>query len=137
MGSPRLRVLVVDDHAIIAAGIACLLRELGHRVVAIVGTGEEAISSAERHKPDLIVMDVRLDGDVNGIEAALEIRKRLGIRSILFSGYLDRETRERATVAEPIAFVDKTASQADLARVINSAAAASPNADSASGAQAL
>jgi DNA-binding NarL/FixJ family response regulator len=123
MASPRLRVLIVDDHPIIGAGLACLFDELGHEIVAIVETGEEAIRRAERHRPDLVLMDVRLEGEIDGIEAASQIRKRLGTRSIFFSGYSDPETIERATMAEPIAFLDKTSSQADLARVISAAAA--------------
>jgi DNA-binding NarL/FixJ family response regulator len=119
MGAPRLRVLIVDDHQIICAGLECLLEELGHEVVEIVGTGAEAISSAERHKPDLILMDIHLEGDMDGIEAGSEIRKRFGIRSIFFSGDSDPETLKRAALAEPINILDKTTSQADLARVIN------------------
>jgi two-component system, response regulator PdtaR len=118
-----LRILCVDDHQIIAAGLSSLLEELGHELVDFVSTGEEAIGSAERYKPDLIIMDIRLEGDMDGIEAASEIRQRFGIRSIFFSGYADPETRERANRADPVAFLDKTSSQAILARVINAVAA--------------
>jgi two-component system, response regulator PdtaR len=117
-----LRVLVVDDHSIIAAGIACLLEELGHNVVDIAGTPEEAISSAERYKPDFIVMDVRLSGKRDGIDAAHNIREQFGVRSIFFSGYLDRETRERAEIANPIALLDKTASRDDFACAVSALA---------------
>jgi CheY-like chemotaxis protein len=84
-----LRTLIVDDHEILGAGLACMLTELGHEVLDIVGTGEEAIESASRHKPDLIIMDVNLEGDMDGIAAATAIRQQLGIRSIFFSGYSD------------------------------------------------
>jgi DNA-binding NarL/FixJ family response regulator len=120
---PPLRALVVDDHPIIAAGLACLVEELGHQVVAIVGTHDEAVRSAEQHTPDLILMDVRLEGKVDGIQAALQIRGQLGIRSIFFSGYLDAITREKAALADPVALLDKTASKDDLARVIQAVAA--------------
>jgi DNA-binding NarL/FixJ family response regulator len=119
MASPRLRALIVDDHPIIAEGIACLLKELGHQVVDVVSTAAEAVSSAEEHRPDLILMDVRLETEVDGIEAASHIRERLGIRSIFFSGYLDQATRELAVRAAPIALLDKTASEEDLARAID------------------
>jgi CheY-like chemotaxis protein len=119
MVSPRLRVLVVDDHQVLGAGLSCLLEELGHEVVDFVGTGEEAITSAERYKPDLILMDVHLEDDMDGIEAASQIRRHWGIKSIFFSGYSDAETRKRASMAEPIAFLDKTSSKADLVGVIN------------------
>jgi DNA-binding NarL/FixJ family response regulator len=122
MDAPRLAVLIVDDHPIIAAGLQCMLEDLGHEVVGIVGTGEEAIRKAKRHKPDCIIMDVHLAGKMDGIEAGSEIREHLGIRSIFFSGYSDPETRERANMAEPIAFLDKTSTDADLARVISAVA---------------
>jgi two-component system, response regulator PdtaR len=67
-------------------------------------------------------MDIRFEaGRIDGIEAAQEIRRRLGLRSVFFSGYSDARTRERAAAAEPLAFVDKTASRAELARVISAA----------------
>jgi two-component system, response regulator PdtaR len=113
-----LRTLIVDDHEILGAGLACMLTELGHEVLDIVGTGEEAIESASRHKPDLIIMDVNLEGDMDGIAAATAIRQQLGIRSIFFSGYSDEDTRQRAAAADPIAFLDKTTSKEELARVI-------------------
>jgi two-component system, response regulator PdtaR len=113
-----LRTLIVDDHEILGAGLACMLTELGHEVLDIVGTGEEAIESASRHKPDLIIMDVHLVGSMDGIAAATTIRQQLGIRSIFFSGYSDEDTRQRAAAADPIAFLDKTTSKEELARVI-------------------
>lgn len=117
-----LRAVIVDDHELLGAGLASTLSELGHEVLDIVGTGEDAIASASRHRPDFVIMDVDLIGDMDGIAAATEIRNRLGIRAIFFSGYSDAETRQRAAAAEPIAFLDKTSSKADLARVIDAVA---------------
>jgi two-component system, response regulator PdtaR len=119
MGSAQLQVLVVENHELLAVGLELLLRQLGHKPVEVVGTGEEAIAAAERHRPDLILMDVGLDGEMDGIEAAQEIRTRFGIRSLFFTGMSDAETRMRAAVAEPIAFLDKTSSKAELARIID------------------
>jgi two-component system, response regulator PdtaR len=119
MVSSQLRVLIVDDHQLLAVGLEVLLTQLGHTVVETVGTGEEAIVAAERHRPDLVLMDIRLEGDMDGIEAAKEIRSRFGIRSVFFTGQTDSKTRELAAEAEPIAFLDKTTSKAELARVIS------------------
>jgi DNA-binding NarL/FixJ family response regulator len=123
MPASRLRVLIVDDHEILRAGLECVLQELGHEVVGMANTRAKAISAAERLKPDLILMDVQLEDEVDGIDAAIEIHDRLGIQSIFFSGYADPQTRERALLAHPIAFLDKTSSQAELAEIINAAAA--------------
>jgi two-component system, response regulator PdtaR len=123
MSSPRLRILVVDDHAIIAAGLAAFLAEIGHEVIEIAGTANEAVIAAERHRPDLVFMDIGLEGTADGIEAAQKIRSSLGIRSIFFTGHSNAETRQRAAATDPLAFVDKTASQADLARILQQVAA--------------
>jgi DNA-binding NarL/FixJ family response regulator len=122
-GFASAKFLIVDDHPIIAAGLECLIRELGHEAVASITTAEEAISNAARYKPDLILMDVYLEGEMDGIEAAVKIRQHLRIRSIFFSGYADPAIRHRAARADPAAFLDKTSSQAALAGVINAVAA--------------
>jgi two-component system, response regulator PdtaR len=118
MVSPRLRILIVEDHQILAVGLELLLARLGHEAVAIVDNGTDAIAAAERHRPDFIFMDVGLEGDMDGIDAAQEIRTRFGIRSLFFTGLSDPKTRERAALAEPIAFLDKASPKTELARVI-------------------
>jgi two-component system, response regulator PdtaR len=123
MVSPQLRVLVVENHQLMAVGLNLLLDQLGHTVVETVGTGEEAIVAAERHRPDFICMDIVLDGEMDGIEAAQEIQNRFGVRSLFFTGLSDPETRERAALAQPIAFMDKTIPETQLARAISAFAA--------------
>jgi two-component system, response regulator PdtaR len=119
MISAQMRILVVENHQLMAVGLKWLLTRLGHNVVDVVGTGEEAVIAAEQHRPDFIFMDVGLDGEMDGVIAAQEIRNRFAIRSLFLTGLSDPATRERAALAEPFAFLDKTASKEDLARVIN------------------
>jgi DNA-binding NarL/FixJ family response regulator len=123
MAASRLRALLVDDHVLLAVGLQMLLEQLGHEVVEVVVSGEEAIQSAEHHRPNFVVMDVELEGAMDGVEAATIIYERLGIRSIFFTGHSDPETRERARAAEPLAFLDKSSSKADLAAAISTIAA--------------
>jgi two-component system response regulator len=118
MVSSQLRVLIVEDHQLLAVGLELLLEQLNLKLVEVVSTGEGAIIAAERHRPDLILMDIRLEGEMDGIEAAKEIKNRFGIQSLFFTGQTDADTRDRAAVAEPIAFLDKTSTEADLRRVI-------------------
>ena len=99
-------------------GLELLLDELGHELVDVVRTGEDAIRLAERQRPDLIVMDIGLDGDMDGIEAAREIRDRFAIRCIFFTGRTDPETRVRATSVNPVAFLSKTSTEEELRRVL-------------------
>jgi CheY-like chemotaxis protein len=75
----RGKVLVVEDEAIIAMDLANVLRRLGCEITAVVSSGEESIERAERLRPDLVFMDVRLKGSVSGLEAGLQIRDRLHI----------------------------------------------------------
>ena len=105
-----LRVLIVDDHQIVALGVADVLQQLGHEVIASVTSGLEAIETATRLRPDVVIMDIELKGDTDGITAAFNIKRELGIPSIFFSGHLGEEIQEAAANAEPIAFLPKTAS---------------------------
>jgi two-component system, response regulator PdtaR len=119
MVATQLRVLVVENHQLLAVGLELLLTQLGHKAIEVVATGEEAIIAAERHRPDLILMDIGLDGDMDGIDAAQKILNRFGIRSLFFTGVSDPDTRARAALADPVAFLDKTSSKAELGSVIS------------------
>ena len=75
----KSRILVVEDEAIVAMGIKQKLEELDYAVVDIVFTGEDAVQTALREEPDLILMDIVLKGKMDGIEAAAKIRNQLDI----------------------------------------------------------
>lgn len=85
--SGRGKVLVVEDEAIIAMDMAHILRRHGCEVAAVVSSGEESIVQAERLRPDLVFMDVRLKGSVSGIEAGLQIRDRLHIPVVYLTAF--------------------------------------------------
>jgi DNA-binding NarL/FixJ family response regulator len=99
MGAFPLRVLLVENQPIMAAGVECVLKRLGHLVVGTAATGEAAIIAADKTRPDFVLMDVVLDGAMDGIEAAEEIRKHHGIRSVFLSDRSDQTTRVRAQAA--------------------------------------
>ena len=102
-----LRVLVVEDEAIIAMEIEMMLQDLGAEVVGIAMTAEEAVRLAETHRPACATMDIRIKGERDGVSAAIEIYDRLGIRSIFVSAFGNDETRARAASARPFAWVKK------------------------------
>lgn len=81
-------------------------------------TAVEAISMAESEKPDLVIMDIRLAGRRDGVEAAIEIFSTLGIRSIFASAHADNETRKRAAPASPIGWLQKPYPADDLLRLL-------------------
>ena len=102
-----LRVLIVEDEFFISLHTKQLLEELGHVVVGIAVSADQAIHFAERERPDVVLMDIRLNGSRDGIEAADEIRKRLGISSIFVTANTDPQTRQRALASQPLGFLEK------------------------------
>ncbi|PKL66406.1 MAG: histidine kinase [Methanobacteriales archaeon HGW-Methanobacteriales-1] len=101
------KILLVEDESITADDISEGLVELGYDVLAAVSTGEEAIKKAEDLSPDIIIMDIRLKGKMDGIEAAQEIRRRFGIPIIYLTAYSDESTVERAKITEPSGYILK------------------------------
>ena len=83
--------------------------------------GQEALLAAAEHQPDLMLMDVNLRGDMDGITAALEIHNRLGIRSVFLADHVDEMMRARAAAAAPVAVLDKTASMSIIADALRTA----------------
>jgi PAS domain S-box-containing protein len=94
------------------------LRHMGYRVSAIVSSGEEAISSVEMMPPDLILMDIKLDGELDGIETAGRIHERHDIPVIYLTAYADEHTLNRAKVTEPFGYLIKPTSDRELRTTI-------------------
>jgi PAS domain S-box-containing protein len=101
------RILVVEDEAIIAADLTETLASLGYDVVATVDTAEDAIVNAANLVPDLVLMDVRLAGAVDGIEAAATIKQRADIPVIFLTAHSDDETLTRAIGTAPLGYLVK------------------------------
>jgi two-component system, response regulator PdtaR len=102
-----LRVLIVEDEFYIALDVEASLTALGHSAVGIAVSGDEAVRLAERERPDVILMDIRLLGPRDGIDAAAEILSRFGIRSLFLTANSDLGTRGRAAAVNPIGFLEK------------------------------
>lgn len=113
-----LRVLIVEDEAIVAMDIEMLLEDLGAEVVGIAMSGAEANALAAQHHPDVMTMDINIKGDQDGVSTAQEIFETLGIRSIFISAYSDLATRERAAPCQAIAWIEKPISSPDLALAV-------------------
>ena len=86
------KILVVEDEVIIALDLKKTLNKLGYAVIKMATSGEEAIKIAEKMHPDLALMDIKLKGNLNGIEAAKRIRNRFNIPIIYVTAYSDRKT---------------------------------------------
>src|SRR5687768_5194207 len=107
LGMRSLRVLIVEDEFFISLDIKELVQTLGHVAVAIAVSADEAVKKAEMEHPDVVLMDIRLVGSRDGIDAAEEIRKRFGIGSIFVTANTDPQTRQRAQAVQPLGFLQK------------------------------
>jgi CheY-like chemotaxis protein len=103
----RPRILIVEDDFLVGMEAEDGLAGAGYEIAGIAASAEEAVMLAERERPLLVVMDIRLAGDRDGVDAAIEIRRRLGIASLFASAHADLATRERAIPAEPMGWVVK------------------------------
>jgi PAS domain S-box-containing protein len=101
------RILIVEDEVVVALNLEARLPQLGYEVVGKTGDGVEAVRIAEALRPDLVLMDVRLQGDTDGIDAAREIKDRLHIPVVYLTAYADNGTLERAKITEPFGYVVK------------------------------
>ncbi|MGV0106016.1 histidine kinase [Nostoc sp. DSM 114160] len=110
----KAKILVVEDEAIVAKDLQYRLKKFGYTVPAIASSGEEAINIAIEISPDLVLMDIKLKGSIDGIEAAEEIYKRLDIPVIYLTAYADENTLERAKITEPFAYLLKPFKEREL-----------------------
>ncbi|MFP4562357.1 MAG: EAL domain-containing protein [Spirochaetia bacterium] len=108
------RILVVEDEKIIAIDLQRRLEKLGYLVVGLCTTGSEAIDITLEEVPDLILMDIMLAGEVDGIEAAKVIKDRVGIPVIFLTAYADEQTLDRAKEAEPFGYILKPFKEREL-----------------------
>jgi DNA-binding NarL/FixJ family response regulator len=115
-GAPR--ILLVEDDYFVALDAEHALKAAGFVVVGTAATAEEAIAIADQEKPDLAVMDIRLAGGRDGVETALELFRRRGIRSIFATAHADPEMRRRAAAAEPLGWLPKPYTTDSLAELV-------------------
>lgn len=110
----KTNILIVEDESIVAKDIQHSLKKLGYTVVGICSTGEDAIRTAEELKPDLVLMDIMLKGDMSGIEAAAQIREKYNLPVIYLTAYADESTLSKAKVSEPYGYIIKPFKEIDL-----------------------
>jgi two-component system, response regulator PdtaR len=120
-----MKVLIVEDEAIIAMYLELLVEKFGHQVCAIASSAAEAIAHAAAHRPDVALMDIRLANGSSGLDAAREIYARHHIRCIFLSGNLDGATRAAVSACQPIDFVGKPILPSLLQRALEKVSAAS------------
>ncbi len=100
-------VLIVEDEAIAAMATAAMLRKLGFTVCGKAASGEEALLLLDDKCPDLIIMDIRLEGELDGIETTRRLKMHRDVPVIFVTAYTDETTRSRAQETKPLAFINK------------------------------
>ena len=108
------KILVVEDEHIVAMGLRAMLRNLGYTVTGVASSGKDAISKAESTFPDVVLMDIMLKGDMDGVDAAKEIRERFNVPVVYLTAYSDNNILERAKKTEPFGYIIKPFDEKDL-----------------------
>ncbi len=110
----KINVLVVEDESIVSKDIQYSLKKLGYNVVGVAATGQKAIDLCGEKLPDIILMDIMLKGDINGIEASTRIKESYNIPVIFLTAYADENTLSKAKITEPYAYIIKPFKEIDL-----------------------
>jgi len=103
----KVKILIVEDEPKVAEVTEGILENLGYTVLSIVSTGEEAIKIVDRMRPDLVLMDILLGGDIDGIKAAKQIHDRFNVPVVYLTAYADEDKLSRAKVTEPYGYILK------------------------------
>ncbi len=111
-------IMIVEDEAVSAMAAQAMVSRLGHAVCATAASGEEALKALPRTRPALVLMDIMLDGELDGIETARRIREQADIPICYVTAYTDPETRRRALATRPAAFLAKPLDQSQLSDLL-------------------
>jgi PAS domain S-box-containing protein len=114
----KKKILIVEDEAIVAEDLRRNLEKLGYEVVAAAVSGERALAEISTHRPDLVLMDIVLQGDLSGIDTAEIIRQQEHLPVIYLTAHSDPVTLERAKVSEPYGYVLKPFDERELHSII-------------------
>ena len=108
------KILVIEDEAIVAESLRIKLKKMGYIVISTASSGDEAIKKTEEFLPDLVLMDIVLQGEMDGIEAARQIRTNFNIPVIYLTAYSDEMTLLRAKITEPFGYIIKPFKEREL-----------------------
>ena len=118
MAKPK--IMIIEDEILVAMTIRNKLTKRGYEVCQFFTSGEEALKNIEKEKPDIVLMDINLEGKMNGIETAQQINKTLNIPIIYVTGYSDKEIMDRAKASKPAGYLIKPFDFEVLLHTINS-----------------
>ncbi len=116
MAAPR--ILIVEDDAIVAHDLHDHLVELGYEPTGVLFSGEEAIAELARIRPDLVLLDIRLQGELDGVQVAEEVRSAFDVPVVYLTGHTDEATLQRAKCTQPLGYLVKPFESAELRSTI-------------------
>jgi CheY-like chemotaxis protein len=117
----KTKMLIVEDEVLVALALSKEFEGLGYDMCKPVFSGEGAIEAVERKRPDVVLMDIKLPGKIDGIEAAQKIRSRFRIPIVFITGYEDPEIEERANAVEHIGYFLKPLNCREIQEAIDAA----------------
>lgn len=117
------RILIVEDDFLVAFQVESALTEAGYQLVGTAASSEEAVALAIAERPTLIIMDVRLASQRDGVDTALELFRDHGLRCIFATAHSDEEVRNRAKPAEPLGWLQKPYTMVSLIELVAQALA--------------
>jgi len=113
------KVLIVEDDLLIAMVNQIAIENAGYQVVDSVSTGVDAISSVKEFKPDVVLMDISLEGDLDGIETMSKIREFSNVEVVYVTGNADKSVKERAKKEGYVAFLNKPITAEKLGKTLS------------------
>jgi len=116
--NPPAKILIVEDEMIIGANISLQLSKLGYEVTGIVSRGEEALEHVKQNRPDIVLMDIQLKGEMDGIDTVKKIHQNTDLPVIYLTANADDENFDRAKSTNPYAFISKPFKKLDLQHAI-------------------
>jgi CheY-like chemotaxis protein len=114
----KIKILIVEDEALLAMLYRKQLERHDCEISGIAASGPDAISMAHLYQPDLVLMDIKLKGEMDGIDAAIKIRENLQIPIIYITGNTDDNTKSRALQTKPLKYLEKPVESEELWRTI-------------------
>ena len=117
----EVQVLIIEDEAIVSMDLRYKLEALGYSVIAEISSGEKAVDAVSELRPDMVLMDISLSGEMDGIDAAAQIRDQFGVPVVYITAYVGGDTLERAELTEPSGYLLKPFDDAELQAVVEMA----------------
>ena len=119
--TPRSKIIIVEDEIIIALDLKLRLENLGYEVIHTAFNGEDAIKRTGETNPDLVLMDIQLNGEMDGINVAQQIRSLYNIPFIYLTGSYENSLLERAKQTDPVGFINKPFDESEIQSLIEKA----------------